>query len=751
MYKCCKVFFVLTILLSINLISTNYQVEGSTLFPDVKSYRSEIVYLNKQGIVNGYKNGNFGPNDPIKRLQAVQMILKELGVDPKGAPNPHFKDVKPTSYGYNEIAMAAQLGIISGKADGSFDPNGQLTRGQMALILVNAYNLKGAYHSNFKDVKKNDPKYSAIQTLASHNITKGYPDGTFHPNETLKRAHFAAFLARLLNDDFKPKNVTTTSNLSTESLANQAQSVVVIELYDQNNELVSQGSGFIVANQLIATNFHVISGGTRAVAITNDGEEIELEGVVNYDDYLDIAILKPIEKIGFPSLQLSKFNLVKTGEKVVAIGSPYGFKNTISEGIVSGVHTFEDETGSLKAIQTTAEITYGSSGGPLLNMNGLAVGLNSFGFEEINFAISTDYVDGLLTPYKNRVFEEIQTEDFNDMPEIDDEDEEGWDEEVITEELPEPINLESLNGTKQVLSDIFVDVVHDPELPVIYGINEYGELVSVNYETKNIKRLPLSLPAESIFYQNGDLYITLLKGEHSSYWYDETQKGAVAIVDPTTFTIKKLFDINIDPYDIVSDDQYFYVSSGSGQWTFIKSYNKETGIEVSSDSIRQASSIFLHPNKDRIYAVNSDSSPRDMEVFRIQNGVFTGGYDSPYHGDYELLPYMALSPDGKYIFNNEGTVFVASRLESTDMQYVTDLNTWFNDITFNKELSKFYLAIADMIYVYDYENFTPIKTYGLDGDGYYLFNHKGSLVVVGLELSKNSNIPKTFIMKANME
>ena len=748
MFKTFKVFIILFLLLSIDLLSVSNKAEGSTLFPDVKSYRNEIIFLTDRKIINGYQNGNFGPEDPIKRIQAVQMILRELGVKTGDAPNPQFKDVRPGSNGYNEIAKAAQLGIISGKDDGTFDPNGKLTRGQMATILVNAYKLKGTYYSDFKDISNKGKIYPFIQALAAHNITTGYPDGTFRPNETLKRAHFAAFMARFLNEDFKPNDMAKAPARSTEQIVNNEQSVVVIELYDEDDELVSQGSGFIVANQLVATNFHVISGGTRAVAITESGEEIELEGVVAYDDYLDVAILKPEKRIGFPSLPLTSFSSVKKGEKVVAIGSPFGLMNTVTEGIVSGTHTFEDEMGTLKAIQTTAEINFGSSGGPLLNKKGFVVGINSFIFEDINFAISSDYVNQFLADYKKVDFKKIHTESFIDMPIIDFE-EDIWGED--SEDLLETIDLEPLQGTKQTLSDIFLDAVHDPELPVVYGINENGELISFNYETKSINRLPFSNPAETIFYNNGELYVTLVKGEHSSYWLEETQEGAVAIVDPSTFKIKKLFDIKIDPYDIVADKNYFYVSSGSGQWTDLKSFDKETGTEVSTQTIRQQSNIFLHPNKDRIYAVDSDSSPRDMEAFPINNGVISQGYDSPYEGDYDLVPYMMISPDGRYIFNPAGSIFRASPLKKTDMQFITDLKTEFYDVAFNNKLTKFYLAIADRIYVYDYENFTPVKTYSLDGEGYFLFNHKGSLVVLGEELSPKTGIVKTFILNTAMQ
>ncbi|MGD6855711.1 S-layer homology domain-containing protein [Bacillus infantis] len=751
MQRAFKIILTLFLLLTIPVSIDLKKAEGSTLYPDVSAFRNEILFLSERGIINGYSNGKFGPQDPIKRVQAVHMIIRELGIKTGDAPNPNFKDVPPGSSGYDAIAKAKQLGIISGKSAGIFDPNGTLTRGQMAIILVNAYKLKGISYSSFKDVPATASIYPFVQSLAAHNITTGYPDGTFRPNETMVRAHFAAFMSRFLNEEFKPFDMAKAPVRSTEEIAKNEQSVVVIELYDENDELVSQGSGFIVANQLVATNFHVISGGTRAVAITESGKEFELEGVVKYDDYLDLAILKPAERIGFPSLPLASFSSAIKGEKAVAIGSPFGLKNTISEGIVSGKQIFEDEMGSLKAIQTTAQITFGSSGGPLLNMKGYVLGLNSFGFEDINFAISSDYVNEFLKDYKKADFKKIRTEKFTDMPVLDYEEGDDWEEDEVKEERPDPINMEPLQGTKQTLSDIFLDAVHDSELPVVYGINEDGALIAVNYETKSIKRLPFSLPAESVFNANGELYVTLLKGEHSSYWWNETQNGAVAIVDPQTLKIKKYFDINVDPYDIVADKNYFYVSSGSGQWTYLKSYSKETGAEVSSKSIRQQSELFMHPDKKRIYAVNSDTSPRDMEVFTVENGIFTGGYDSPYHGDYNLDTYMTISPDGRYLFNHAGTVFRSTSLRETNMKFFTDLGTGFSDVAFNPELTEFYLTIGDRIYVYDYETFTLRKTYSMGGEGYFLFNHKGKLVVLGEEVSQSTGIWKTFIMSGNMK
>jgi hypothetical protein len=185
-------------------------VSAASKFKDVTLYEEEINYLTDLNIITGYPDGTFKPTAPIKRLQAVQMILRAKKINAEGAPNPNFTDVKPGDYGYEEIAKAVELGFISGKTDPKtgkkyFDPWGTLTREQMAKILVLAYGLKGTYHTDFKDVPKGSWSYGYISTLAANNITTGYQDGTFKPTQTLSRQHFAVFMARVLDDRFKPE------------------------------------------------------------------------------------------------------------------------------------------------------------------------------------------------------------------------------------------------------------------------------------------------------------------------------------------------------------------------------------------------------------------------------------------------------------------------------------------------------------------------------------------------------------------
>jgi amidase len=180
-------------------------------FKDVSSFINEIKYLIDKGIIKGYPDGTFKPNNLITRLQSIQMILREKGMtDFSNITNPKFVDVNPGDYGYEEVALAVELGIINGKVDAQgqkyFDPNGKLTRSEAAKILVATYELEETAPIDFKDVPKEHWAYDDISKLVANKITTGYKDETFKPSNNLSRQHFAAFMARYLDDQFKPSN-----------------------------------------------------------------------------------------------------------------------------------------------------------------------------------------------------------------------------------------------------------------------------------------------------------------------------------------------------------------------------------------------------------------------------------------------------------------------------------------------------------------------------------------------------------------
>lgn len=177
-------------------------------FPDVITYEAEINFLTTKGIIKGFEDGTFKPKKSLTRLQAIDMLLRMKGITDYTAPDPQLTDMDKDKYGYGIVAKAVQLGIISGKTapDGTkyFDPNNDLTRGQMAKILVKANNIPINNDFSFPDVTSTNDFKEYISTMAAERITGGYEDGTFRPSQTLSRAHFAVFVARMLDDKFKP-------------------------------------------------------------------------------------------------------------------------------------------------------------------------------------------------------------------------------------------------------------------------------------------------------------------------------------------------------------------------------------------------------------------------------------------------------------------------------------------------------------------------------------------------------------------
>ena len=155
------------------------------------------------------------------------------------------------------------------------------------------------------------------------------------------------------------------------------------------------GSGFIVSpDGYIVTNAHVVDGATEVVVKLTDRREFTAK-VVGADKRTDIALVK-IDAKGLPALDLAAKPGVKSGEWVIAIGSPFGFENSVSAGVVSGVHRALPDGQMVPFIQTDVAVNPGNSGGPLLNAAGQVVGVNaqiysrSGGYMGLSFAIPVD-------------------------------------------------------------------------------------------------------------------------------------------------------------------------------------------------------------------------------------------------------------------------------------------------------------------------------------------------------------------------
>lgn len=157
----------------------------------------------------------------------------------------------------------------------------------------------------------------------------------------------------------------------------------------------SLGSGFILSSDgYILTNAHVINEADEVIVKLSDKREFKAK-IIGADKRTDVALIK-IEGNGLPKVTVGDPNLLKVGEWVVAIGSPFGLENTVTQGIVSAKGRALPQENFVPFIQTDVAINPGNSGGPLFNLNGEVVGINSQiysrsgGYMGLSFAIPID-------------------------------------------------------------------------------------------------------------------------------------------------------------------------------------------------------------------------------------------------------------------------------------------------------------------------------------------------------------------------
>ncbi|MFP4251122.1 MAG: trypsin-like peptidase domain-containing protein [Guyparkeria sp.] len=170
----------------------------------------------------------------------------------------------------------------------------------------------------------------------------------------------------------------------------------------------NDGSGFILSSDgYVVTNAHVIDGANKVFVRLTDGRELVAD-VVGIDGIGDIALLK-VDAEGLPSVSLGDSDEVRPGQWALAIGSPYGFDQTVTAGVISGLGRHlpgQSRQPYVPFIQSDVAINPGNSGGPLFNTRGQVVGINaqifteSGAFNGISFAIPINYVVDVIRQIK---------------------------------------------------------------------------------------------------------------------------------------------------------------------------------------------------------------------------------------------------------------------------------------------------------------------------------------------------------------
>lgn len=192
-----------------------------------------------------------------------------------------------------------------------------------------------------------------------------------------------------------PSQAAAAQDLLPELVRRIKPSAVAVETFDARGEKLSRGSGFFIDVDRIVTNRHVIEGAYRAEIHSSNGNVYPVKQVLAVDAEGDIALLK----IDTPTVPVRPLSLDKTspqeGESIVVIGNPLGLEGSVTNGIVSAVR---DIPTFGRIIQITAPISSGSSGSPVVNMQGQVIGIATLqitGGQSVNFAIPSERISQL--------------------------------------------------------------------------------------------------------------------------------------------------------------------------------------------------------------------------------------------------------------------------------------------------------------------------------------------------------------------
>ncbi|KAF5904243.1 serine protease HTRA1A-like, partial [Clarias magur] len=210
----------------------------------------------------------------------------------------------------------------------------------------------------------------------------------------------------------KPTSLRYKYNFIADVVEKIAPAVVHIELYRKmvyslRERAVATGSGFIVSDDgLIVTNAHVVTDKNRVKVELKNGQSYDAK-ITDIDERSDIALLKIDSPSKLPVMSLGRSADLRPGEFVVAIGSPFSLQHTVTTGIVSTTQRGGKELGlrnsDMDYIQTDAIINYGNSGGPLVNLDGEVIGINTLKVTAgISFAIPSDKIQEFLTESYDR-------------------------------------------------------------------------------------------------------------------------------------------------------------------------------------------------------------------------------------------------------------------------------------------------------------------------------------------------------------
>ncbi|WLR49058.1 S-layer homology domain-containing protein [Halobacillus litoralis] len=228
----------LTLVLSLSFMFSFFitSVSAADSFPDLDKVswaKDEILYLNEEGIVYGFPDGTFGPMENVTRAEVAVMLIRDLYPNQTHEGDIPFDDVSKDAYYSDEVGVAYEEGIIKGY-DGKMRPEDPITRAEAVAMVDRAYNIqRNGEVDGFPDAEDVPWATESILDLTSQQIIHGNPDGTFAPLKDITRAEFARVLAATIQPSFR------SDHLSENEIAQKTETLqeeVFTILYDDLKE-----------------------------------------------------------------------------------------------------------------------------------------------------------------------------------------------------------------------------------------------------------------------------------------------------------------------------------------------------------------------------------------------------------------------------------------------------------------------------------------------------------------------------------
>ncbi|WP_016838778.1 S-layer homology domain-containing protein [Ureibacillus thermosphaericus] len=231
-----------------------YTVAAVKTFKDVPTTHTYFEIINEmvnKGIITGYEDGTFKPNQMISRQHAAVLVSRATDLKPT-VPYQQYRDIPPTHVYHDQIKELQMAGIFNVDSRGFFNPKQNMTRGEMAKALAIAFELdipEKVAKRTFKDISELHQYAPYIEALYKSGVTTGYEDGTFRAEEPLSRTHYAVFMYRAMNNIGLPNEEEEVKEDDSDLIMlNTSDEIAekLISIYKENEDVFTERKPFNV-------------------------------------------------------------------------------------------------------------------------------------------------------------------------------------------------------------------------------------------------------------------------------------------------------------------------------------------------------------------------------------------------------------------------------------------------------------------------------------------------------------------------